>query len=108
MAFVPRDQLAFDLASLIEKTIDGWSTIQGTDIDGTPPESASDLIVSELNRSGLRRSTEDSDDAVFSSDATETQFREAIIAALDRCLFETESRPRTRDEIDDYNRQCGE
>lgn len=107
MGFVPRDLLGFDLASLIEDAIERWSSIQGTEVIQAPAESFGDFIAEQMDARDLRLADDHSDDALFNADASEAQFRQAVAAGLDDWLLAT-IRPRTPEEIDEYNRRCGE
>lgn len=106
--FVPRDQLGFDLADLLEKTVGEWSGIKGTELVQPNTETYGGYIAAELTTRNLRQADPDSDDALFDANAPEGQFREAVIWALDRWLIESEVRPRTHEEAEDYNRPLGE
>jgi len=109
MDFVTRDQLGFDLAALIEDAIDDWSKISGTAIDDPPSEACGDFIASEMDARGLHRDDPASDEAFFDADPPPAQFRDAVLAGLNRWLIETEPvHPLTTAEADEYGRKCGE
>jgi len=107
MGFVTREQLGFDLSELIEVTIEQWSTISGAEIV-PPSEDCGDFIASEMDARKLRQDDGSSDGALFNADVPPEQFRDAVIAALDRWLIETEISPLTAEEGEGYNRPCGE
>jgi hypothetical protein len=71
-------------------------------------ETHRDFIAAEMTARDLRRSNLDNVEAVFDPSASETLFREAVIAGLDRWLMETETHPRTLGDIEDYDRPLGE
>jgi hypothetical protein len=105
---VPRERLSFDLTDLIEHTIDEWSQIKASGLVQPPAESCGDFIAAEMSARDLRLADSQNEEALFDGSASDGQFREAIIAALDRWLIATESKPKTPEDIDDYNRPCSE
>jgi hypothetical protein len=106
--FVPASRMPFDLGELIEQAIDQWTEIKVPGLLQPPAESYGDFIGAEVYARGLRQAIDQTDEALFDADASESQFRETVIAALDRWLIATEIRPRTQEEIDRYSRPCGE
>jgi hypothetical protein len=106
--FAPPDRLAFDLAELIEQTVAEWSEIKEAGLIRPEAETYGDYIASELTARNLRQVDPDTDDALFDAYAPVGRFREVIIAALDRWLIESEIRPNTPKEAEDYNRPLGE
>lgn len=103
--FVPAQELGFNLEALIEETVAAWSEIKQSGLQQPESESYGDFIADELNAQNLRSA--ESDQATFNATASECQFREAIIAALDRWLLETD-RERTIEDDDNYARPLGE
>lgn len=106
--FVPRDQLTFDLADLIEHAVEEWSEIKGTGLVQPDTETFGDYIAAELVARNLRQVDPRSDDALFDAGASRERFREAVFAALDQWLIESDIRPNTPEEAEDYNRPLGE
>ena len=106
--FVRASELPFDLKALIEQTIENWSAIKATGAVREPTDSFGDFIAAELNASGLRSVSDSHDDALFNAAASETEFRNGVIAGLDRWLVTTECRPPTPVEWDHYCRPLGE
>jgi hypothetical protein len=73
-----------------------------------PTESYGDFIAAELNASGLRSVGDGHDDALFNATASETEFRNGVVAGLDRWLVTTECRSLTPGDWDTYCRPLGE
>lgn len=105
--FVPKKQLGFDLAGIIETAIEDWSVAQPLGFTRPVAESCGDFIAAEMDAWGLRSLV--GDEAMFNSDKTEAEFRECVFAALDHWLIKVEiSMLRTPEEMADYLRRCGE
>jgi hypothetical protein len=56
--FIPREQLGFALAEVIERTVDDWSEIRGSDLIEPESESRGLFIAAELNARRLRNAVE--------------------------------------------------
>ena len=99
--FVPHEQLAFNLTRLLNECVTDWAL-------GQPlPEGCDDLIVAEMDSRGLRFFSADSDEALFDGERNVADYRLCIVDALNRLQSET-SKPRTREDVENYNRPCGE
>lgn len=105
--FVPADRLTFDLASIDRHDYRRLAEIQPLGFTEPVVESCGDFIVAEMESSCLRRL--EGDEASFSDEATPEEFRDCVFAALDRWLvLRATSTRRTPEEMDEYDRPCGE
>jgi hypothetical protein len=93
--FVGAMELSFDLAGLMMRTTAEWSESEGS----IPAGSSMDFVVEELTIRGLRQF--DDTGVAFDASASEGQFREAIIAGLNRWRT-VSSAPKTPQEREAY------
>jgi hypothetical protein len=106
--FVRASELPFDLKAVIEQTIENWSAIKSAGVGLEPTESYGDFIAAELNASGLRSVSGGHDDALFNATASEAEFRNGVVAGLDRWLVVTGCRSLTPGDWDTYCHPLGE
>ena len=98
--FVRRQELPFSLTQLLSECVTEWAGRQPL------PEGYEDFIVAEMDRRGLRLFSSDSDEALFDDQRNIADYRLCIVEALNRWQAET-SKPRTREDVENYNRPCG-
>lgn len=99
--FVRPDELTFNLAQLLRECVTDWALGQ------TLPEGYEDFVVAEMDSRGLRLFSQDSNEALFNGERNIADYRLCIVEALNRWQAET-SKPRTREDVENYNRACGE
>ena len=99
--FVRREELAFSLAQLLRECVTDWELGQRL------PEGYEDFIVTEMDSRGLRVFSADNDEALFDNQRNIADYRLCIVESMNRWFAET-SRPRTPEDIEHYNRRCGE
>lgn len=99
--FVERDELPFNLTQLLQDCVSDWA------LGRTLPEGYEDFIVAEMDRRNLRSFSPSSTEALFNAGHNIADYRLCIVEALNRWQTET-SRPRTAEEVENYNRPCGE
>jgi hypothetical protein len=87
--FVSPDQLGFDLASLVAKTMNDWVEMQSLGFRRPIAESCGDFIVEEMERRGIRQLK--GNKAEFDERPSAEDIQECIFAALDRWLVKVES-----------------
>jgi hypothetical protein len=105
--FAPSNRLSFDLAALIENAIIDWYAIKPMGFNRPIAESAGDAITAEMDARGLRFLK--GEEAWFNREATSTEYKECVFAALDRWLVQVEiNLAPTAERMDEYNRPCGE
>ena len=99
--FVRRDQLPFSLTQLLRECVTDWALGQ------TLPQGYEDFIVAEMDSRGLRLFLPESNEALFNGERNIADYRLCIVEALNRWQTET-SKPRTPEDVENYNRPCGE
>lgn len=105
--FVSRNCLSFDLQDLIERAVSEWSINQALGLTRPVAESCGDFIAAEMEAIGLRRWIDD--EVLFNSEASQSEFSDAVCAGLDKWLVKVEiSLARSPEEMEEYWKRCGE
>jgi len=97
--------LPFDLAKIVSRAVTDWEATERLHWIGPVHDSCGDFIVQEMESHGLRELI--GDETWFNDAATPDDFRACVFKALDHWLMKV-SEKRTREEMEDYRRECGE